>query len=219
MERYIDLSHTLDEDVSVFKNLHPPKIYPLFAHEESRKFYDYSAEFEVTVMEFQTSCGTYIDSPYHRYKGMDDISKISLEQTILKGVVVDVSDKGKSEVIGVDDFPEKEIENKAVLIYTGWDRFWKKPEYHKHPFLSKEAAELFVEKKVRLAGIDTINIDNPADKTRPAHSILLKNNILIVENLCNLGKLRGKSFTFYACPVKVAKAAAFPVRAFAIIDS
>jgi kynurenine formamidase len=43
---------------------------------------------------------------------------------------------------------------------------------------------------------------------------LLKNNIPIVENLRNLGKLEGKRFRFYAVPVKV-KTAAFPVRAFA----
>lgn len=72
-----------------------------------------------------------------------------------------------------------------------------------------------LEKKVKLAGIDTINIDNPQDAYRPVHTLLLKNNILIVENLCNLGKLIDDEFKFFACPLKVKGAAAFPVRAFA----
>jgi kynurenine formamidase len=41
--------------------------------------------------------------------------------------------------------------------------------------------------------------------------------IPIVENLTHLSSLIGEPFTFVAVPVKVAGAAAFPVRAFAIV--
>ncbi|MFP3908613.1 MAG: cyclase family protein [Archaeoglobaceae archaeon] len=218
MSGYVDLSHTIEEDISVFKTLPAPRIYPYFTHEESRASYNDKSMFEVTTMEFQTSCGTYMDSPYHRYPEGKDISRIGLEQTILEGVVVDVSDKGRKEPIVVGDIPHNRLDDRAVLFYTGWDRWWKKEEYHQHPYLSREAAEFLLEKGVKLVGIDTINIDNPQDDYRPVHTLLLKNDILIVENLCNLAKLIGRKFTFFACPLKVKKAAAFPVRAFATVD-
>ena len=44
-----------------------------------------------------------------------------------------------------------------------------------------------------------------------------KSDILIVENLTNLAALPARGFTFHAAPVKVAGAAAFPVRAYAVV--
>ena len=60
-------------------------------------------------------------------------------------------------------------------------------------------------------------IDDTRDPLRPVHVTLLKNDILIVENLTNLGELPGNGFIFQAVPVKISGAAAFPVRAFAMI--
>lgn len=214
----MDLSHTIEEDIPVFKTLPAPRVYPYFTHEESRASYNDKSMFEITRMEFQTSCGTYMDSPYHRYPNGKDISQISLEQTILEGVVLDVSGKGKKEPIELEHIPDEGVENKAVLFYTGWDSLWKKEGYHEHPYLTRDAAEFLLNGGAKLVGIDTINIDNPQDVHRPVHTLLLEKNVLIVENLCNLGKLVGKNFEFFACPVKVKGAAAFPVRAFARVD-
>ena len=47
---------------------------------------------------------------------------------------------------------------------------------------------------------------------RPAHSRLLKNEILIVEDLRGLEALHGKAFRFFAMPLPVRGAASMPVR-------
>jgi kynurenine formamidase len=65
-------------------------------------------------------------------------------------------------------------------------------------------------------GIDTLVIDSPQDPTRPAHTLLLRAGVLIVENLTGLSQLVGQTFTFVAVPAKVAGAAVSPVRAFAL---
>jgi len=46
---------------------------------------------------------------------------------------------------------------------------------------------------------------------------LLHAEILIVENLTNLAALPSAGFTFHAVPAKVAGAASFPVRAYAVV--
>jgi kynurenine formamidase len=70
-----------------------------------------------------------------------------------------------------------------------------------------------------LVGIDTLVIDSTQDPTRPVHTLLLRSGILIVENLTGLDGLLAKEFTFVAAPVKVAGAASFPVRAFAMLET
>jgi kynurenine formamidase len=49
------------------------------------------------------------------------------------------------------------------------------------------------------------------------HVTLLGSGVLIVENLTNLAALPPADFTFCAVPAKVAGAAAFPVRAYAVL--
>ena len=66
-------------------------------------------------------------------------------------------------------------------------------------------------------GIDSLNIDDVQDLRRPVHSILLKNEIPIVEHMTNLAALPHADFRFFAVPVKVKGFGTFPVRAFAIV--
>jgi kynurenine formamidase len=212
--RFVDLSHELREGMPVFKGFPQPRISPFFTHEESRERYQGKAEFEVTEVEFVTSISTYVDSPYHRYGDMDDIGRMPLESFVHEGIMIDLPSKGGDAPIEMRDIGGHDLKGKAVLLHTGWDRYWGDERYFSGPYLSKEAAAYLVEEKAKLVGIDTINIDSTRGPERPAHSLLLKNNIPIVENLRNLGELEGKRFRFYAVPVKV-KAAAFPVRAFA----
>ena len=69
----------------------------------------------------------------------------------------------------------------------------------------------------KLVGIDSYNIDDTRDGSRPAHSILLRAGIPIVEHLCNLQSLPASGFRFFSVPVKVKSFGTFPVRAFAVI--
>jgi kynurenine formamidase len=90
--------------------------------------------------------------------------------------------------------------------------------YYHHPFVPRALAERLRDERPALVGIDTLVIDSAQDPTRPVHTLLLQAGILIVENLTGLSQLVGRPFTFVAAPVKVAGAAAFPVRAFAMLE-
>ena len=69
-----------------------------------------------------------------------------------------------------------------------------------------------------MVGVDFLVADDTRDKLRPVHVTLLKHGILIVENLVNIQAVVGRDFTFHAVPTKVAGAAAFPVRAYAVVN-
>jgi kynurenine formamidase len=69
-----------------------------------------------------------------------------------------------------------------------------------------------------LVGIDSLNIDDTNDLTRPVHSILLAAGVPIVEHLCGLDRLPDDRFRFFAVPVKVKGMGTFPVRAFGLVE-
>ena len=51
----------------------------------------------------------------------------------------------------------------------------------------------------------------------PVHQILLKNDVLIIENICNLTQIDKKILKLIAIPLKLQGATGFPIRALAII--
>jgi len=62
-----------------------------------------------------------------------------------------------------------------------------------------------------------LNIDSSRNMKRAAHTLLLKNEILIVENLAGLEELHGENFRLFAVPLKAKNVAALSIRAFAEI--
>jgi arylformamidase len=116
--------------------------------------------------------------------------------------------------VGLEHFVNLDLKNKAVLIHTGWDKYWNTDKYYtNHPYLTAEAADYLKRQSVKLVGIDSHNIDNTNFNSRPVHTTLLKANILIVEHLCHLQKLSNTHFTFTAIPPKIKGTGTFPVRA------
>jgi kynurenine formamidase len=64
--------------------------------------------------------------------------------------------------------------------------------------------------------IDSPSIDRGTDNNFPVHKILLSNQVLVVENLCNLEKLQDQYFTLIVTPLKLSGASGSPVRAIAV---
>ncbi len=116
-------------------------------------------------------------------------------------------------------FAGLELAGKAVLVNTGWDRHWRTDQYFEgHPFLTADAAAYLADAGAALVGIDSYNIDDTADWSRPVHSTLLGADIPIVEHLRGLDQLPAAGLRFFAVPVKVRGCGAFPVRAFGLLD-
>ena len=127
--------------------------------------------------------------------------------------------RSSERAIGASAFGGIEVRGKAVLVDTGWDRNWRTDAYFEgHPFLTRDAAERLAAEGAALVGIDSYNIDDTEDLSRPAHSILLGAEIPICEHMCGLGGIPGRGYRFYAVPVKVRGFGTFPVRAFALVE-
>jgi kynurenine formamidase len=217
-QKVIDLSHTVSHGLITYKGLPAPIICDFLSREQSRQHYAPGTEFNIAKIEMVANTGTYLDSPFHRYEDGKDLSELELSSLAdLEGVVIRAEG---NDARGVDEkmFESLDVAGKAVLIHTGWSKHWNTEQYFEgHPFLTKDAAQFLADQGAALVGIDSYNIDDTADLTRPAHSILLRAGIPIVEHMCNLGDLPETGFKFFAVPVKVKGMGTFPVRAFAIV--
>lgn len=216
---YIDLSHTVEYGLITYKGLPAPVICDFLSREESKQHYAPGTEFQIGKIEMVANTGTYLDSPFHRYEDGKDLSELELTSLAnLDGVVVRAKSKAL-RAIDAKEFKGRDIKGKAVLVHTGWSQYWRTDQYFEgHPFLTKDAAQCLTDEGAALVGIDSYNIDDTADLSRPAHSILLGAGIPIVEHMCNLDQLPTSGFKFFAVPVKVKGMGTFPVRAFAILE-
>jgi arylformamidase len=217
MSVYIDLSHTIYDGMVTFKGLPGPVICDYLSREGSRKHYTDGTEFQIGRIDMVANTGTYIDCPFHRYSDGKDLSDTGLERFVdLPALVVRVPHAARIEV-GLQDFTSINVRGKAVLVHTGWDKYWSTKWYFdNHPFLRGEAAAYLRDQGALLVGIDSHNIDDTrAPNARPVHTILLKEEILIVEHLRGLENLPDGPFHFSAVPPKFRGVGTFPVRAFA----
>lgn len=226
----IDLSHTIAHGLVTYKGLPAPIICDYLSREASRQYYAPGTEFQIGKIEMVSNTGTYIDSPFHRYEDGKDLSQLNLEKLAnLPAIKVNAKVNEKAiangkQSIDISCFPNAaSISGKAVLVETGWSKHWNTPQYFEgHPFLTEDAAKFLADSGAVLVGIDSHNIDDVQDLRRPVHTILLKQEVAIVEHMTNLAALphdesTHDEFSFFAVPVKVKGFGTFPVRAFAIV--
>ena len=218
MVKFIDLSHIIEDGMITYPGLPMPKIREHLSREESKQHYAGGTTFQIGKIEMVANTGTYIDAPFHRYKDGRDLSQLDMASVAnLDGLLLQADPA--SRAISPDLFKGKDLKGKAVLIHTGWDRHWgTEPYFKNHPYLTRVSAEYLNLEGAALVGVDSLNIDDTRDGTRPAHTILLGGGTPIVEHLCNLDALPDNGFKFFAVPAPVKGMGSFPVRAFAIID-
>ncbi len=209
----IDLTLTISESIPSF----PGSPKPQFISWSNLKEDGYNLE----LLFLSTHTGTHLDAPFHFVKNGMKIHQIPLNRLLGKAVLIKL-EKTKNTKISKTDITLFEKKNgkipnsSSVFFYTGWQKNLKKDNYFtENPGLDISAAKYLVSKNINLVGIDSPSIDLRKDESFNVHHILLKNDILIVENLTNLNKILTKEFNFTILPLKLRDATGSPVRAIA----
>jgi arylformamidase len=213
---FVDLSHPIENGMITYKGLPAPLICDHLSRDQSRSLYAAGTEFHIGRVEMVANTGTYLDTPYHRYAGGYDLTGLPLEMVSgVPGSTVRIAGLNQRS-IDWQAFAAVPVHGRAVLVNTGWDIHWRTDRYFEgHPFLTQKAAEYLRDAGAALVGIDSLNIDDTSDGTRPVHSVLLAAGIPIVEHLTHLSLLPAEGFRFSAVPPKIAAMGTFPVRAHA----
>ena len=215
--RLVDLSHTIAAGLVTYPGIPVPTINPHLTREESRSHYTQGTEFAIDVITMAGNTGTYLDTPYHRYAGGADLADLDLETLVDLPLELFRLTDARERRIPAAIFYDRELQGKAVLLHTGWDRHFGTPAYAVGaPYLDGDAAAYLIKAGVVLVGIDSINIDDAeTSRERPVHTQLLAAGVHVVEHLTNLAAVPPSGARFTAVPPKVRDFGTFPVRAFA----
>ena len=214
--KVIDLTLTVSEKIPTF----PGSPKPHFIEWETIPKDGYNLE----LVFLSTHTGTHIDAPFHFMKNGKKIHEIKPERLVNEAVLIRIGKNSNRSISKTDiqNFEQKngKIENgSTVIFYTGWQKNLNKEFYFtENPGLSVSAAKYLVSKKINMVGIDSPSIDLGTDSKFSVHHVLAKNNILIVENLANLGKIKSNNFHLITSPLKLKNATGSPIRAFGFVD-
>lgn len=192
-----------------------------------------------------THSGTHLDAPWHYHPKMSGgkkaltIDEIPLEWCMGRGVKLDfrkfsdgylVTAKDMERAFG--DLRYTLSEGDIVLVNTGADKWWGRPEYlEKGCGMGREATLWLCERGVRVVGTDAWSWDRPLPrivqdfaKTHDpsiiweGHFASIECGYCHIEKLTNLDLLPTTGFTVFCFPVKIKNASAGWIRAVARID-
>jgi arylformamidase len=168
---------------------------------------------DVSKLTMSAHSGTHLDAPSHQIQNAKTIDQYPVQNFILPAHVVPIEDK---ESITSAELEKVNIQKGYAILFKTENsisgRCISGKFSEKYIYLSAEAADLCVEKHVRLVGIDYAAIDRFDDVSRPAHNKLLGNDILILEGV-NLKEVPPGEYTLFCLPLKIAGGDGSPVRA------
>ena len=120
-QRFVDLSHVIENGMVTFKGLPGPAICDFWSREASAANYDDGSTFQIGRIDMVANTGTYLDSPFHRHELGHDLSQLDLAQ--LSNLPAVVERQPFAQGLGVDAsaFAGLELAGRAVLIHTGWE--------------------------------------------------------------------------------------------------
>jgi kynurenine formamidase len=204
-------------------------------------------------MEMSDHTGTHIDGLNHAtigYSLYNDVdvrdvtttrgtSRLGIENMlpiVTRGVLIDMTllhVYDGPQAIPVSDIERViSIENiqirrgDAVLIYTGWERFWKTDNQRyvsSMPGIGVEAASWLASQEVATVGSDTQSVEvepneEPGVDGRVHQILITENGIPLIENmkLSELASAKVYEFLFVCTPLKIRGATGSPVHPIAI---
>jgi len=218
MTRYFEISHPIEAGMETYRGLPVPTVDVVVDYDASRERYKGLAEFYIASLHLCGNTGTYVDSPRHRFRDGADLASLPLERLAgVPAVVVDATRAGRA--IGPEHLGDLDLSGKAVLVRTDFSRHWRTEDYFRdNPFLTAAASELLVSRRVAVVGIDSLNIDDIGDLSRPAHTILLGAGIPVAEHLTALAAVPKAGGKLHAVPIPWVGGTTFPVRAYVMVE-
>jgi kynurenine formamidase len=168
------------------------------------------------IVTGMASIGTCIESPYQCHADRADLAQLPLERLVNVRIVM-VRALGSAAVTATDLGDPGRLWGRAVLVHTGWARYWGTRRYLDSdcPHLTVDAVDSLIDANVALVGIDSLNIDDPVDRYQLAHQRLLGADIPVVEHLTNLESVPDTGARLIALPAPLRAIGSVPIRAVA----
>lgn len=212
--KIIDLTHSIANDMTVYPGGPKPQNKIISTVTENG--------YKETEIHIRSHNGTHMDSPNHVFEDGVSLDKIDVINFVGTAALIDCSSLVEGDIITYD-FIEKNketIDNSEFIIFkTNWSKYWNTDKYlGNYPVISDEVVDFIITSKKKGIAFDTISVDPIDASVLAKHHKILKNNILIFENLTNLDLIDSDTFVFCALPLKFENSDGAPIRAIAMLD-
>lgn len=173
---------------------------------------------------FKAQTGTYLESPGqyiedNKYKISDiPIEKLfMMEAHVLKIPYETLGEKDGKKFVSMKDIKKFEKENisegRAIVIGTGYGKFWNKTDFfHESWFFKMDAMEYLISKKPFLLAADSAEWENPKNP-EGIFKKFYHANILILAPCINIEEIEGSIVKLTVFPLKILNSYICPVRA------
>ncbi len=159
-------------------------------------------------------CGTHVDAPRHFIADGKSIEDFDLNDLIGEALLIDFGVIEPGRVFEPADLEPyllliKKDGVRRILFRTDWSRFWNTKQYYKDwPYFSGQAMDLLIAANIKLIGIDFPSPDSAyfgddCSMDSPNHKKIFSSNIILVEYLTNLDKLKPGKVHLMVMPLKL----------------
>ena len=190
-------------------------------------------QFQITWAGWAVHGFTHMDAPRHMLPEGPTTSDIALERLTGSCAVFDLSNMADNAPINAARLARANPEvlpGDIALLKTHWDlrydnttaQFWTQA-----PYLTGDAAHWLLDSGIKAAAFDfpqdypirlLLNKQVAPISEFVTHDILLRNNVILIEYLCNAVAVRSMRTTFYCLPLKIVNADGAPARVIVIED-
>ncbi len=167
----------------------------------------------VTQISMSCHTGTHVDAPDHFLNNGKTVESLSLDLMVGRAYVLHLPNVNliTASILMDADIPPR---TRRLLFKTRNSEYWASGNREfQTDFvgLSIDAAELLVDRNVKLVGIDYLSIA-PYKQGKPVHTILLDAGMVVIEGL-DLSKVSQGRYTLHCLPLKLGGAEGAPTRA------
>jgi kynurenine formamidase len=173
----------------------------------------------ITELSMIVHVGAHVDSPRHFFSDGPALEDVPLARLMGAGVVwgIDIPLGGTIEPEDFERMRPQLDPGDILLLETGVARYVGTPDYDRHAALSVAAAEWLVDKCIKLLAVDTPTPDmpvhmRPAGFDWPVHRTLLRDGVLISEQVANAVSLAGCRAEFLFLPLNIVGGDGAPAR-------
>ncbi len=179
-----------------------------------------SMKYNITQLIISTHQGTHLDAPYHFFDDGVTVDKLDLRKCVGPAHILDFTGAEPKYALKPKDFKPFESQigpGARIILRTGWWRRFPKKEYFSDgPMISPELARWLAKREIAMLGVETPGV-HPLEWEK-VHKILLGAEIVVVEGLAYLNKVKRENVFFIAAPLKLKGRDGSPIRAMAIED-
>ena len=211
---WIDLTWPLSPTVPRIASFPPPRIERIASIPQR--------PLNITELQMVVHTGTHVDSPRHFFNDGPAFQDIPLQRLMGPGVVwrIDKPIYGLIEIDDLERMRPRLLPGDILAIDSGAAARVGTPDYDRHPSLSVAAAQWLVAQRLKLLAVDMPTPDIAIDRRPegfiwPVHRALLRDGVLIAEQVTNLESFTGGRAEFMFCPLNIVDCDGAPARVLA----